>query len=115
MLYRLLLLSARIVYFFHFLLLRIEFRRCRFHFLLMVVAMFPPDVSAMFGELFFLERSVSSSGTVWFPCIVVAPDDLPTNELKTVCVNFYSNVRIVEFVIVSGFYPFYFSYIIPVY
>jgi hypothetical protein len=56
----------------------------------------PPDVNNLIGELFFIDRLFSSECSMWFACVVVSPQHLPTKRMATICSNFYSNVSIVS-------------------
>ena len=62
----------------------------------------PVHITRLFGELFFFERNISRNvSSLWFPCIVAGPLDLPSLELRNICVNMYNNVCGLLFLVVN--------------
>jgi hypothetical protein len=61
----------------------------------------PSNISSLYGELCFIERTHSCGKSLWYPGMIVGPYDIPLDHLKSVCISIYKNVSRLYFCIYS--------------
>jgi hypothetical protein len=61
----------------------------------------PSQISLLFGEIVFIERTHSCGSRFWYAGMVVGPYDIPFVALRTMCINMYRNVSIYNFIALS--------------